>query len=126
MVGCMAPVRILQWLHRRDRDAQPGTRQVVRAVWKGAVVAESDRTIVVEGNHYFPPESIRKEHLVPSDAHTSCPWKGQASYYSIRVGQEINRDAAWHYPNPSPAASRIAGYVAFWRGVSIERETASR
>ena len=122
----MVDRRILERLVRRNSDGKPATRQMMRAMWNGAVIAESDQTIVVEGNHYFPPDSVRKEHLVASDAQTSCAWKGQASYYSIRVGERINRDAAWYYPNPSPAASNIAGYVAFWRGVSIEPQSASR
>jgi uncharacterized protein (DUF427 family) len=113
--------RIRQELSRRQGDAEPAAKRSVRAVWNGAVIAESDRTIVVEGNHYFPPDSVRKEHLVASDTHTTCFWKGRASYYSVRVGEKVNRDAAWYYPTPSPAASGIAGYLAFWRGVAIER-----
>lgn len=92
------------------------TRQ---AIWKDAVIAESDQTIVVEGNHYFPPESVRREHLEPSDTHTRCFWKGTASYYDVVVDGQRNRDAAWYYPTPSAAARRIAGYVAFWRGVKV-------
>jgi uncharacterized protein (DUF427 family) len=113
--------RIPQRLARRGVDAGPAIGRTVRAVWNGAVIAESDRTIVVEGNHYFPPDAVRKEHLVASNTHTTCFWKGQASYYSIQVGDKVNRDAAWLYPAPSPAASSLAGYIAFWRGVSIER-----
>jgi len=86
------------------------------------VIAESDRTIVVEGNHYFPPDSVGNDHLLASDTHTTCPWKGQASYYSVQVGDKVNRDAAWYYPTPKQAAASIADYVAFWRGVSIEQE----
>ena len=92
----------------------------MKAVWNGTVLAESDETIVVEGNHYFPPESIQREYLRTSDTHTTCPWKGLSSYYSVEVGGKVNRDAAWTYPDPKPAAKEIKDYVAFWRGVSVE------
>jgi uncharacterized protein (DUF427 family) len=92
-----------------------------RAVWKGVVLAESDETIVVEGNHYFPPGSIRTEYFRPSDHHTRCSWKGQASYYTLLVDGAENRAAAWYYPDPLPAADHIRGRVAFWRGVKVER-----
>lgn len=121
----MALRRIPQRPARRSVDADPATPRTVRAVWNGAVIAESDRTIVVEGSHYFPPDSVRNEHLVASDTHTTCPWKGQASYYSVQVGDKVNRDAAWYYPAPSPAASSIAGHIAFWRGVSVEQKPES-
>jgi uncharacterized protein (DUF427 family) len=91
-----------------------------RAIWAGAVIAESDRTLVVEGNHYFPPESIRREHLRPSATHTTCAWKGVASYYDVLVGEAVNRDAAWFYPEPKDAAAEIRDHVAFWRGVVVE------
>lgn len=91
-----------------------------RAVWNGAVIAESDRTRVVEGNHYFPPESVRRDHLRESATQTTCPWKGLASYYDVVVGNEVNRDAAWYYPETKEAANDIRGYVAFWRGISVE------
>jgi uncharacterized protein (DUF427 family) len=91
----------------------------MKAIWNGAVIAESDTTIVVEGNHYFPPESVRREYLQPSDTHTTCPWKGVASYYHVVVGGQVNRDAAWYYPEPKPAAGHIKDYVAFWRGVQV-------
>jgi uncharacterized protein (DUF427 family) len=91
----------------------------MKAIWNGAVLAESEDTIVVEGNHYFPPESLRREHFRPSDRHTVCPWKGTASYYDVVVDGQVNRDAAWTYPEPRPAAARIAGRVAFWRGVRV-------
>ncbi|MBC7243011.1 MAG: DUF427 domain-containing protein [Anaerolineae bacterium] len=91
----------------------------MKAIWNGTVIAESDTTIVVEGNHYFPPESVRREYLQPSDTHTTCPWKGVASYYHVVVGDQVNRDAAWYYPEPKPAASHIKDYVAFWRGVQV-------
>jgi len=91
-----------------------------RATWKGAIIAESDMTTMVEGNHYFPLESVRAEHLVPSTTHTTCGWKGVASYYDVVVGDERNADAGWYYPDPKPAASEIAGRVAFWKGVRVE------
>lgn len=91
----------------------------VRATWNGAVLAESDRTVVVEGNHYFPLDDVRTDLLVPSDTHTVCPWKGTASYYSVVAGGRTNPDAAWFYPDPKDAAAEIAGRVAFWRGVAV-------
>ncbi len=91
-----------------------------RAVWNGTVIAESDRTRVVEGNHYFPPESVQRDHLRESATHTTCPWKGVASYYDVVVGSDVNRDAAWYYPETKEAANDIRGYIAFWRGVSVE------
>jgi uncharacterized protein (DUF427 family) len=92
----------------------------VRATWNGAVLAESDGTVVVEGNHYFPIAEVRREHLQPSDSHTVCHWKGEASYYDVVVGDKINRDAAWYYPDPSKLAEPIRGRVAFWHGVKVE------
>lgn len=92
----------------------------MKAIWRGAVLAESDDTVVVEGNHYFPPEALRREHLRESSKHTTCPWKGQASYYDVVVEDHVNRDAAWYYPEPKEAARQIANRVAFWRGVTVE------
>lgn len=92
----------------------------MKALWNGQVIAESADTVVVEGNHYFPPESVHEEYLVPSDTTTTCYWKGKASYYSVKVDGKVNADAAWYYPHPSDAASQIGGYVAFWRGVTVE------
>ena len=92
----------------------------MRATWNGAVLAESDATVIVEGNHYFPPDSLNREYFSDSDAHTVCPWKGTASYYSITVDGQVNEDAAWVYPQPKEAASEIADHVAFWRGVMVE------
>lgn len=92
---------------------------MMRATWKSTVIAESDDTVVVEGNHYFPAESVRSEHLRPSSHHTVCPWKGTASYYDVVVDDEVNRNAAWYYPEPSPAARDIANRVAFWSGVEV-------
>jgi uncharacterized protein (DUF427 family) len=85
------------------------------------VIAESDRCEVVEGNQYFPPGAVRRELLTPSATHTTCPWKGEASYYDVVVDGEVNRDAAWYYPEPKDAAANIKDHVAFWRGVKIER-----
>ncbi len=93
----------------------------MKAVWKDAVLAESDDTIVVEGNHYFPPESIKKEYFRESETHTVCSWKGIASYYSIAVDGETNKDAAWYYPEPKAAAEEIRNRVAFWRGVTVSK-----
>jgi uncharacterized protein (DUF427 family) len=93
---------------------------MARALWNGAILAQSDATIVVEGNHYFPPETIRREHFRDSATHTVCGWKGTASYYDIVVGESVNRDAAWYYPTTKEAAKEIAGYIAFWRGVTVE------
>lgn len=92
----------------------------MRAIWNGTVLAESDKTIVVEGNHYFPPDSVNRNYLQENSTHTTCPWKGQASYYNVAVDGRVNRDAAWYYPNPKPAAAQIKDYVAFWRGVRVE------
>ena len=89
------------------------------ASWNGTVVAESDDIVTVEGNAYFPREAVREEFLRPSEMHTVCPWKGKASYYSLEVDGETNRDAAWYYPTPKDAAAQIAGRVAFWRGVEV-------
>jgi uncharacterized protein (DUF427 family) len=91
----------------------------MKAIWNGAVLAESDDTIVVEGNHYFPPSSIRTEHFKPSDTHTTCGWKGIASYYAVEANGARNPDAAWFYPQPKEAAKEIAGRVAFWKGVQV-------
>ncbi len=91
----------------------------MKAVWNRAVLAESDKTIVVEGNHYFPPEAIARQYFSTSDRHSTCPWKGVASYYHIEVDGQRNADAAWYYPQPKPAAKQIAGYLAFWKGVTI-------
>ena len=91
----------------------------MKAVWQNTVVAESNETIVVEGNHYFPPESIKKDCFAPSDTHSTCHWKGLASYYHVKVNELVNQDAAWFYPDPKEAANSIKNYVAFWRGVTV-------
>jgi len=90
-------------------------------MWEGAVLAESDKTVEVEGNQYFPPESIRTEYFRPSDNRSVCPWKGTASYYDLDVNGKRNAGAAWYYPDPKPAAKQIKGYVAFWKGVKVEK-----
>jgi len=92
----------------------------MRAVWNGATLAQSDDTIVVEGNHYFPAESISAEHFAPSEHTSVCPWKGTASYYDVVVDGQVNEQAAWFYPEPKDAAAEIRGYVAFWKGVSVD------
>jgi uncharacterized protein (DUF427 family) len=92
----------------------------MKAVWNGVVIAESDDTVVVENNHYFPASAVHKQYLVPSDKHTTCPWKGVASYYSLDVNGAKNADAAWYYPDPKTAAHDIKDHVAFWRGVEVK------
>lgn len=92
----------------------------MRAVWNGHVVAESDDIVTVEGNAYFPAGSVRREFMRPSEHRTHCPWKGEASYYSLDVDGRINQDSAWYYPDPKPAAAAVRNRVAFWKGVSIE------
>ena len=89
------------------------------ATWNGTVIAESDDTVVVENNHYFPRSSVRPDVLRPSDTHTVCPWKGTASYYSLEVDGQVNTDAAWYYPEPKDAAAEITDRIAFWRGVEV-------
>ena len=91
----------------------------MKATWKDTTVAESDDTVVVEGNHYFPAAAVKSELLRPSETHSTCPWKGIASYYDVVVGGEVNKDAAWYYPEPMEAAARIKGRIAFWRGVKV-------
>ncbi len=93
---------------------------MVRAIWNGVVIAETDKTEVVEGNHYFPPDSVNRAHLQPSDTTSHCGWKGTASYYHIVADGQTNQDAAWYYPEPLQAAANITGHVAFWRGVQVE------
>ncbi|HAA85352.1 MAG TPA: hypothetical protein DCE14_03245, partial [Kosmotogaceae bacterium] len=91
----------------------------MKAIWKDTVIAESDNTIVVEGNQYFPPDSVKQQYLRKTEHHTTCPWKGEASYYDIVVGRDVNKNAAWYYPEPKKAAENIRGYVAFWHGVKV-------
>ncbi|HEX3948191.1 MAG TPA: DUF427 domain-containing protein [Acidimicrobiales bacterium] len=92
----------------------------VRATWNGTVLAESDRTVVVEGNHYFPLDDVTRDLLTETDTHTTCPWKGEASYYDVVVDGDRNPDAAWYYPEPFEAAEEITGRVAFWKGVQVD------
>ena len=92
----------------------------MKATWNKAKIAESDNTVVVEGNHYFPPETINKDYFQDSSTHTTCPWKGVASYYDVVVDGQVNKDAAWYYPQPKDAAAEIKDHVAFWRGVKVE------
>ncbi len=91
----------------------------MRAVWNDTVIADSDNTIVVENNHYFPRDSVRADLLRDSDTHSTCPWKGKASYFSIEVDGQTNTDAAWYYPQPKDAAAQIKDRVAFWKGVTV-------
>lgn len=91
----------------------------MKAIWNNQIIAESDETIVVEGNHYFPEDSINKEFFKGSDTFTVCPWKGRASYYTVAVGDEVNQDSAWYYPEPKERAKQIQNYIAFWRGIEV-------
>ncbi len=91
----------------------------MKAIWKNVVLADSDDTALVEGNHYFPPEAVYKEYFQESTTHTTCSWKGEASYYNIVVNGEQNEDAAWYYPEPKDAAKHIQNHVAFWKGVEV-------
>jgi uncharacterized protein (DUF427 family) len=103
-----------------DTD-RPRATGPVQAVWNGVVLAESDRTVVVEGNHYFPTDDVNREHLQPNTRNPVCTWKGTASYYDVIVDGQRNRSAAWYYPNPSRAAANIQDHVAFWHGVKVRR-----
>jgi uncharacterized protein (DUF427 family) len=92
----------------------------MKAIWNNTVIAESNDTIEVEKNQYFPPSAVKKEFFTPSDSHSTCPWKGEASYFNIEVAGKINKNAAWYYPDPKDAARDIKDYVAFWKGVKVE------
>lgn len=92
----------------------------MKAIWNGEVVAESDDTVVVEGNHYFPEVAVKRDYLLPSNTRTMCSWKGEARYYNLFIHGDVNPDAVWYYPEPSEAASQIKGRVAFWKGVKVE------
>lgn len=94
---------------------------MAKAIWNDVVIAESDDTIIVEGNHYFPPESVNQAYLRASDHHTLCHWKGTASYYDVEANGQMNKNAAWFYPDTSEAANQIKGYIAFWKGVKVIR-----
>ena len=91
----------------------------MKAIWNGETIASSDETVVVDGNHYFPADSLERRYLRESDTTSICPWKGTASYYDVLVADEVNSDAAWFYPEPKEAAEQIRGHVAFWRGVEV-------
>ena len=92
----------------------------MKAIWNNQVIAESNDTVIVEGNHYFPPDAVKKEYLQSSVTHTTCPWKGLAYYYTIEVDGKANKDAAWFYPEPKDAAKQIKDHIAFWKGVKVE------
>jgi uncharacterized protein (DUF427 family) len=94
---------------------------MAKAIWENAILAESDATIEVEGNQYFPSGTIKTEYFKPSSKHSECPWKGTASYYNVEVNGKVNADAAWYYPDPKPKAKQIQNYVAFWKGVRVEK-----
>jgi len=98
---------------------------MARATWNGAVLAETDRPVLLEGNVYFPPEDVRHEYLVKTRAWSVCPWKGLARYYTVREGERVSKNAAWYYPHPSPLARKIKNHVAFWNGVEVTTSTAS-
>src|SRR6185312_11995967 len=98
-----------------------GCTHMARAIWNGKVIAESDQTQEVEGNVYFPESSLKREYFRPSTTTSTCPWKGQARYMTVVIDGQDNQDAAWYYPDPKPAARKIKGYVAFWRGVEVEK-----
>jgi len=91
----------------------------VKAIWNKIILAESTETILIEGNHYFPPDSVKKDYLIQSSTHTYCPWKGEASYFSIEINGKTNEDAAWYYPKPKEAAAEIKNHIAFWKGVEV-------
>ncbi|MGB3508610.1 MAG: DUF427 domain-containing protein [Microcoleaceae cyanobacterium] len=93
---------------------------MTKAIWNGAVLAQSNSCEIVEGNYYFPPDAVNREYLKESNTHSNCFWKGEASYYNIEVGGQVNQDGAWYYPDPKEKAKNIQDYVAFWRGVQVE------
>lgn len=92
---------------------------MTKATWNGVTIAESDATVMVEGNHYFPREAVNPDYLIGSDTHSTCPWKGVASYHTLTVSGAENKDAAWYYPDPKPAAAEIKDRIAFWKGVEV-------
>ena len=92
----------------------------MKAIWNGKVIAESEKTLQIEGNHYFPADTVERNFLMDSQTTTFCSWKGTASYYDLKVNSKINKDAAWYYPDPYDAALKIKGYIAFWKGVEIQ------
>lgn len=109
---------ILSWEGTKRNRAE---ETMARAIWNGKVIAESDTTEIVEGNVYFPEASLKREYFRPSSTTSTCPWKGQARYFNLWMDGQDNPDAAWYYPDPKPAARKIKGYVAFWRGVEVEK-----
>jgi uncharacterized protein (DUF427 family) len=111
-------VNFLKHIFKNDPNQEA---TMVQAKWNGKVVAQSDRTIVVEGNHYFPPDAINEEFFQESSRHTICPWKGSASYYDLKVEGKVNPAAAWYYPHPKAAAREIEVYIAFWNGVEVRK-----
>src|SRR5215203_5884256 len=113
---------VMGWSFRRRLvfpQSHRGSCTDMKATWNGATIAESDDTVVVEGNHYFPEASLKREYVTFSNHRSSCPWKGQAHYYSLMVDGELNENAVWYYPEPSEAAREIKGRVAFWKGVKV-------
>jgi uncharacterized protein (DUF427 family) len=102
-----------------ERWITKGMSQMVKASWNGVVIAQSDATVVVDGNHYFPRKDVDAQYLVASDTHTTCGWKGVASYHSLNAGGATNPDAAWFYPEPKDAAAEIRDHIAFWKGVKV-------
>jgi uncharacterized protein (DUF427 family) len=119
MVGRLAG-RLTDWLTAARWPHSRQEQLMARAIWNGSVIAESEDTVVVEGNHYFPIEAIDPALLTETDTHSVCPWKGTASYYTLTVDGQSNTDAAWNYPEPKDAAKEIAGRLAFWKGVTVE------
>lgn len=99
---------------------------MMKAIWNGTVIAQTERTVVVEGNHYFPPDALRRQYFSESTSRSLCPWKGVARYYTVTMDAVANPDAAWYYPHPSPFARKIKNHVAFWHGVVIEGEPEER
>jgi uncharacterized protein (DUF427 family) len=109
-----------QIAHPEASFSNHGDQHMIRATWNGALLAEAEETQIVEGNHYFPPESVKHDFLSVTPTKTSCPWKGEATYYTISVAAETNVDAAWSYPDPKPEVTRIRDHIAFWKGVHID------
>ncbi|HEY2576145.1 MAG TPA: DUF427 domain-containing protein [Streptosporangiaceae bacterium] len=99
---------------------------MARATWNGVLLAETSNPVLLEGNVYFPPEAVRRDYLTRSLAWSVCPWKGLARYYTVRVDGQVNKNAAWYYPHPSPFARKIKNYVAFWNGVQVDSGTPGR
>ena len=112
-------LRFVDNLGRASAAARIEETPRMKAIWKGTVIAQSDDTVVVEGNHYFPAESVNKAYLLPSNTKTMCSWKGQASYHTLFVNGDANPDAVWTYPEPKEAAAQIQGRMAFWKGVQV-------